>query len=66
MIYLAAKDKIQREYLQYEKIIEQMVEEELKRIKGKAEKIKTEAREIGKSVEKSLDENADPDEKKKS
>lgn len=51
---MQVKDKIEKEYQNYIMAIEKMAQEELKQIKEKANRIKTEANIIGENVEQSI------------
>ena len=65
-IELAGKAKIEKDYIESEKKIEQIVKEELDRIKKKATQVEAEAKRIGESVENSLNQNERKKLKKKS
>ncbi|MCW3996615.1 MAG: hypothetical protein NWE98_10785 [Candidatus Bathyarchaeota archaeon] len=48
---MSGKEKIEKEYLQSLMLVERMAQEELAKIKAKAESIKLDAQKIGEAVE---------------
>ena len=54
---MADKDEIEKEYEEFERNIKSMAENEIKRIRKRAEAIKSEAEKVGKEVK-----NSSPDE----
>ena len=66
MSQLSGKEKIERDYREFVNNIEQKAVDELKRIREKAAQIRSEAQGIGESLERSIRENEEQGDKKKS
>jgi hypothetical protein len=63
---MSGKDKIEKDYKEYEKNIEEKTEEEIAQIREKASEIKAEAEKIADSVEIFINQNKEKGHKKKS
>ena len=66
MITISGKEKIEKDYQEFERVIEQMTEDELRRIREKANQLKSEAEKTGESVENSINTSQEKLSKKKS
>jgi hypothetical protein len=63
---MSGKKKIEEDYKKFENAIDQMAQEELRKIREKARQTRVEAEKISESVEQTLAEESGNDEKKKS
>jgi hypothetical protein len=63
---MSGKKKIEEDYKKFENDINQMAQEELRKIREKASYARVEAEKIGEAVEQTLDEASEKREKKKS